>query len=204
MRPFFENIADVIPFDIDDLIDLDDLPLDFDIKEDNYVRKNSYEPTILNQEFVQWLKDNLNLTVNKVILWHWKTDNNPNIAHIDSNPAGQISPGAAINWTLSKNISSVAWFKKENIEYKVSMNNEADRRWSTPNVEAYIAVPVKFSDRLDEWSDRGPALIETSIPHLIYAGDRTRVSVSLNCGDWIDFDEVITKVDKIREKNSVS
>lgn len=203
MKPYFEDIFDVIPFDIDSLIDTSSLDLDFDIKEDNFVRKNSYDPSILNKDFVKWLKDNLDLSVEKVILWHWKTDKNPNIAHIDSNTEGKISPGAAINWTLSENYTSVAWFKKEDIEYKVSMNNEADRRWNTPNVEAYIAVPVEFSDRLDEWSSRGPALIETSIPHLIYAGGHTRVSISLNCGPWVDFNSVLEKVEKLRKEKNV-
>lgn len=204
MNPYFENIFDIIPFEINSLIDISNLSLDFDIKEDNFVRKNSYDPSILNQDFVKWLKEKLDLSVEKVILWHWKTDKNPNLAHIDSNTKGDISPGAAINWTLSKEFTSVAWFKKENIEYKVSMNNEADRRWNTPNVEAYIAVPVNYADRLAEWSDRGPALIETSIPHLIYAGEHTRVSVSLNCGHWIDFNSVMEKVEKIRKENRVS
>jgi len=201
MRPFFENIADIIPFNIDELINLNDLPLDYNIKEDNYVRKNSYNPSILNQEFVVWLKDNLNLIVEKIVVWHWKTDKNPNIAHIDSNPKGEISPGAAINWTITKNFTSVSWYDVEEINYKVSMNNEADTRWNTPNVEAYIAIPVNYADRVAEWSDRGPALIETSKPHLIYAGEHTRISVSLNCGQWIDFNEVAKTVDKLRENN---
>jgi hypothetical protein len=200
MRPYFENIADIIPFNIDELIDINKLTLIHDIKEDNYVRKNSYDPSILNQEFVNWLKVNLNLTAEKVILWHWKTDKNPNLAHIDSNSKGEISPGAAINWTISKNFTSVSWYEVEKIDYKISMNNEADTRWNTPNVEAYIAIPVNYADRVAEWSERGPTLIETSKPHLIYAGENTRISVSLNCGKWIDFNEVVETVDKIRRK----
>jgi len=199
MRPYFEDLANLIPFTVDSLLaNKDDLPLEFNIDQDNFVRKNVYKPDIINPDFVKWLKDNLDLTIEKVVLWHWKTDKEPNIAHIDSNPQGEISPGAAINWTLSKEFTSVSWYDVDDVEYRVSMNNEADRRWNTPNVEAYIAIPVKYSDRVAEWSGRGPTLIETSKPHLIYAGEHTRVSISLNFGKYVDFDSVIKKVDQLK------
>lgn len=200
MRPYFEDLADLIPFDIDSLIIAENLSLDFNIQKDNYVKKNVYGPEIVNPNFVKWLQDNLDLTIEKVVLWHWKTDKNPNVAHIDSTPLGEVSPGGAINWTLSKTFTSVSWYDVADIDYKVSMNNEGDTRWDTPNVEAYIAIPVNYSDRVAEWSSRGPTLIETSKPHLVYAGENSRVSISLNFGKFINFDHIVRKVDQIRKK----
>jgi len=201
MIPYFENIADVIPFDIDDLLDKNaDLPLDFNVDTDNYVRKNVFDSSILNPDFVAWMATELDLHIQKVVIWHWKTDSDPRVAHIDSDVNGKVSPGTALNWTLSKGYNNVSWYDKKPSEYRVSMANDADKRWNTPNVEAYIAVDVDYKERVAEWSDRGPVILDTSIPHMIYAADCTRVSVSLNFGEYTFFEDLRSKFNKIREK----
>lgn len=201
MIPYFQNIADVIPFHIDDLVAKDAaLPLDFDVDTDNYVRKNVFDDSVLNPDFVKWMASEADLNIQKVVIWHWKTDSDPRVAHIDSDVNGKISPGTALNWTLSKGYTTVSWYDKKPSEYRVSMANEADKRWNTPNVEAYIAVDVDYKDRVAEWSDRGPVILDTSIPHMIYAVDSTRVSVSLNFGEYTFFDDLRSKFDRLREK----
>lgn len=202
MTPYFNNISDIVPFDVDDLIsNIDDLPLDFNVDTKNYVRKNVFGPEILNPKFVQWLKNSVDLTVQKVVLWHWHTDDDPTTAHIDSDPNGNISPGAALNWTISKDVTSVSWYDVKDVDYKVSFNNEGDKRWSTPNVEAYIAVKVNYKDRVTEWSDRGPAILDTTVPHMIYAPTHTRISISLNFGEYNDYQDIANRFEKLRGNN---
>jgi len=202
MTPYFNNISDIVPFNVDELIpNIDNLPLDFNVSTENYVRKNVYEPDILNPNFIQWLKDTVNLSVQKVVLWHWHTDTNPTLAHIDSDPEGNIAPGAALNWTISKTPTSVSWYDVKDIDYTVSFNNEGDKRWTTPNVEAYIAVKVNYNDRVATWDDRGPAILDTTVPHMIYAPNHTRISISLNFGEFNDYNDISNRFQKLRSNN---
>lgn len=201
MIPYFQDVSDVIPFHVDDLLSKDaDLPLDFNVDTENYVRKNVFDASILNPDFVKWMKSELDLEIQKAVIWHWKTDCDPRVAHIDSDVNGKISPGTALNWTLSKEYTTVSWYDKKPSDYRVSMANEADKRWNTPNVEAYIAVDVDYKDRVAEWADRGPVILDTSIPHMIYAVDCTRVSVSLNFGEYTFFNDLKSKFDNLRAK----
>lgn len=197
MNPYYEDISDIIPFHVDDLIDKDSfliLPLDFKIQRDNYVRKNIFQKDILNKKFISWVEQKTEMKIGKVILWHWRCDY-PNVAHIDCNPQGKIAPNAALNWTISTESTSVQWFDTDQWELKVSMNNEDFPDWDMPNVEAYISVKVKQEDRDDEWQGRGPAIINTSIPHMIYAPN-TRISCSLQFAGEFTYQELLDKFRK--------
>lgn len=194
MNPYYEDISDLIPFDIDDLIDKDKfktLPLDFNIEKDNYVRKNLFQKDVLNKNFVEWIESKIKMSIDKVVVWHWRC-NNPDTAHIDCDPTGKIAPNGALNWTLSKDFTSVQWFNTDTWKLKVSMNNEDFPGWDMPNVEAYISVKVNQEDRNDEWTSRGPAVINTTIPHMIYAPN-TRVSISLQFAGEFSYQELLDK-----------
>jgi hypothetical protein len=194
MKPYYEDISDIIPFHVDDLLNkecLSTLPLNFKVEKDNYVRKNVFQKDILNKKFVEWVEDRAEMKIDKVVLWHWLC-NYPDVAHIDCNPQGKIAPNGALNWTLSKDFTSVQWFNTDAWELKVSMNNEDFPGWDMPNVEAYISVKVNQEDRDDEWSSRGPAIINTTIPHMIYA-PTTRVSISLQFAGEFTYQELLDK-----------
>ena len=57
MMPFYKNISDIIPFDIDSLIDVSKINI---IKEspveDYFVDKKSYEISVLRKEFIDFMK----------------------------------------------------------------------------------------------------------------------------------------------------
>jgi len=197
MNPYYQDIASIIPFKVDELIPkdiLDTLPLNFNIERDKYVRKNIFSKNILNPNFVKWLESRIDMNIDKVVIWHWRVDH-PNIAHIDCNPEGKIAPNAAINWTISTSPTSVQWFDTDNWELKISMQNDEFPDWDMPNVEAYIAVKVNSDNKDDEWNGRGPAIINTRIPHMIYA-PKTRISVSLQFDQDFEYNYLINKLIK--------
>jgi hypothetical protein len=197
MHPYYEDISNVIPFDVDELVDqakLSILPLDYNIGRDNYVRKQVCQKEVLNKSFVEWVEKKTGMSIDKVLIWHWKCTD-PTVAHIDCNPEGKIAPNGALNWTLTKDFSSVQWFNTNDWKLKVSMNNEDFPGWDMPNVEAYISVKVNQEDKDDEWTTQGPAIINTTIPHMVYAPS-TRISISLQFAGEFTYQELLDKFRK--------
>jgi len=176
MTIFYKNISHLLPFDFNNLVDVRSVKI---IEEknisDQFVHKQTFDPNILNLEFVAYLKSK-EILIDKIIIWNWFC-NDPIWAHIDCDACGEISP-CAINWTLNTNKSQVNFYDIDNIDKTVRFENEIDTGWKTDNVTAYIPINVKGIRPSAIWNDQGPALINTSIPHLIVAPE-LRTSVSL-------------------------
>lgn len=190
--PYYKNID--IPYKLNEYINENEyvnLPINFDIKEDNYIRKNVYERDILNTNFCDYVEQVAEMKVGKVVMWHWRVTN-PNIAHVDCDTKGQILPNAALNWAISSSYSSVQWYDVPFVN-TVKNNNEADKNFNTPNVTSYIAVKnIDMNTKNDEWNNCGPAIINTSIPHMIYAPN-TRVSFSLQFAGKFTFSTLLER-----------
>ena len=176
MTVFYKNISDIIPFEINTLIDLSNVSIFDSPLSHQFVHKQSFSPVILNSKFLSFLKDK-SIEVEKVLIWHWYIKD-ANWAHIDSNAEGVISC-SAINWTLNKNITQVNFYNLNHNETAVRFGNEVDQTAQTDNVTSYIAINVNGSTPDAIWDDQGPAVINTSIPHLVVA-NQLRTSVSLN------------------------
>ena len=185
MMPFYKNISDIIPFDVDQLIDSDTIvPLTEIPVEDNFVNKNTLPSDVLNSDFYDFLKEK-DLIVDRIIIWTWYCKN-PHWAHIDSNSQGVILE-SALNWTLNHNKSRVHFYDMPDVDKTVMFGNQIDTGWSTPNVTAYIPVNVKGIDPVATWDNRGPAIINTSVPHLIVAEEiRTSCSLQFNKSQSIE------------------
>jgi len=179
MTLLYQDISNLIPFDIDTLIDTSKIRiLNSAPCEDQFVHKEIYGTDIVNEEFLLFLK-NKNIKVDKIIIWHWFCKN-PEWAHIDCSPSGEILP-CAINWTINSNKSQVNFYNIKDIDKTVRFGNEIDTGWRTDNVTAYIPINVKNIIPDAIWNNRGPALINTSVPHLIIASEmRTSVSLGLS------------------------
>lgn len=176
MMPFYKNISDIIPFDIDSLIDVSKINI---IKEspveDYFVDKKSYEISVLRKEFIDFMKSK-KLEIDRVVVWHWLCSD-PKIAHIDCNSKGEILP-SALNWTLNNNSNQVQFYDMPDVEKKVMYGNEAALEFTTVDVTAYIPINVEKEKPTEIWKNRGPAIINTSVPHLIVA-EEMRTSFSL-------------------------
>lgn len=176
MTTFFKNISCYIPFDIQDLVDLSDIQIYKDCPTSNFVHKQSFSSEILNPQFLKFLLSK-NIKIQKVIVWNWY-NRDSFWAHIDSNNQGVISP-CALNWTLNNNSSQVNFYELPNVEKQVRYGNEIDNNSKTENVTSYIPINVQGLEPDAVWDDRGPAVINTSIPHLVIAS-QMRTSISLN------------------------
>jgi hypothetical protein len=179
MTILYKNISKIIPFTIDSLIDLSKIKV---IKEapcdDQFVHKETYPVSVINENFISFLK-NKNITLDKIVVWHWYCKD-PEWAHIDCSSSGEILP-CAINWTINSNDSQVNFYNLDNIDKTVRFGNEIDTGWRTDNVTAYIPVNVKNIIPDAVWNNRGPALINTSVPHLIVAREmRTSISLGIS------------------------
>ena len=191
MTIYFKNISSVIPFDIDDLIDLSKVKNITDPPSEQFVHKQSFLPEILNPDFYKFLLSK-EVVVKKIIVWHWY-NKDPFWAHIDSNNEGIISP-SALNWTINNNKSQVNFYDLSNVEKLVKFGNEIDKNSVTENVTSYIPINVKGLEPNAIWSDRGPALINTSLPHLVIASEM-RTSVSLNFAEpMLDIETLIDRL----------
>jgi hypothetical protein len=176
MTSFFQNISSCIPFNVDNLLDLSKVEIFIDPPCDHFVHKQTFSSEILNPLFYEFLC-NKNLKVQKVIVWHWY-NKNPFWAHIDSDKNGVVSP-SAINWTINNNQSQVNFYDLSDVEKNVKFGNEIDENSRTDNVTAYIPINVKGLVPNAVWNDRGPAVINTGVPHLVVAPEM-RTSISLN------------------------
>lgn len=179
MTILYQDISSIIPFDLDDLIDTSNIEILKEAPcEDQFVHKQNYPTSIINRDFLEFLK-NKNITLDKIIVWHWYCKD-PEWAHIDCSSAGEILP-CAINWTINSNISQVNFYNLDNVDKTVRFGNEIDTGWRTDNVTAYIPINVKGMIPDAVWNNRGPALINTSVPHLIVASEmRTSISLSIS------------------------
>ena len=176
MLPFYNNVSTLIPFSVDDLIDISCVEvLETVPSEDNFVHKQSLPPEVLTPQFLKFLNER-DLEVSKVLIWTWLCKD-PHIAHIDCNDKGEILP-SAFNFTMNTNKSDVRFYDMPDVDKTVMTGNQADTDWKTDNVEAYIPVNVKNIEPAAVWDDRGPCLINTSVPHLIVAPE-IRTSISL-------------------------
>jgi hypothetical protein len=185
MLPFYNNVSTLIPFSVDDLIDISCVEvLETVPSEDNFVHKQSLPPEVLTPQFLKFL-DERDLGVSKVLVWTWLCKD-PHIAHIDCNDKGEILP-AAFNFTMNNNKSDVRFYDLPNVDKTVMTGNQADTEWKTDNVQAYIPVNVKNVEPAAVWDDRGPCLINTSVPHLIVAPEiRTSISLQFNKSETIE------------------
>lgn len=176
MMPFYKNISDVIPFDVDSLVDISQITVITESPvEDYFVDKKIYETSILKKEFVDFMESK-NLKINKVVVWHWLCSD-PKIAHIDCNSKGEILP-SALNWTLNNNDNRVQFYDMPDVEKTVMHGNEGALEFTTVDVTAYIPINIEKEIPIAIWEDRGPAIINTSVPHLIVAKEM-RTSFSL-------------------------
>lgn len=176
MLPFCQEVQHLIPFNVDDLIDISCVEIiNNPPVEDNFVNKVELPAEVLTPQFLNFLKER-DLDVSKVLIWTWLCKN-PHIAHIDCNAQGEILP-AAFNFTMNDNVSDVRFYDLPDVDKTVMFGNQADTEWKTDNVQAYIPVDVKGIEPAAVWSNRGPCLINTSVPHLIVAPE-IRTSVSL-------------------------
>ena len=192
MTILYQNISTLIPFDVDSLVDVTKINI---LKEapcdDQFVHKEILPVDIINNDFLNFLKTK-NISLDKVIVWHWFCKD-PEWAHIDCSSSGEILP-CAINWTINSNKSQVNFYNLPNIDKTVRFGNEIDTGWRTDNVTAYIPVNVKGIDPDAVWDDRGPAIINTSIPHLIVAPEM-RTSISLGISPPVPtIDEVLKRL----------
>jgi hypothetical protein len=191
MIPFSQDLSTVIPFDLDDLIDLSQVTIITQAPvEDNYVHKASLPPSVLNPKFLDYLEQR-DLDIEKIVVWHWLTKN-PHIAHIDSNQYGVVLP-SAINWTLTSTNSRVQFYDLPNVKKVVMQSNEASAEWTTNNLTSYIPIDVSGIDPVDTWDTKGPCLINTSVPHLVVAPE-IRTSVSLQLKNPRSFDVILEKI----------
>ena len=185
MLPFYNNVSTLIPFSVDDLIDISCVEvLETVPSEDNFVHKQSLPPEVLTPQFLEFL-DERDLGVSKVLVWTWLCKD-PHIAHIDCNDKGEILP-AAFNFTMNNNKSDVRFYDLPDVDKTVMTGNQADTEWKTDNVQAYIPVNVKNVEPAAVWDNRGPCLINTSVPHLIVAPEiRTSISLQFNKSETIE------------------
>jgi hypothetical protein len=181
MLPFCKSIKELIPFDVEDLLDKDKVEI-FNQAPNNWVHKGYLPPETLNPKFLKFLQDK-DLDVDKVLVWHWFCDS-PHIAHIDCDENGTILP-SAMNWTITDNKSCVHFYDMPDVEKTVMFGNEADTEWDAPNVKAYIPIDVKNEVPAATWNDQGPCIINTSVPHLIVAPE-IRTSISLQFKKPVD------------------
>jgi hypothetical protein len=181
MLPFYQNVNSLIPFDIDELIDLAKITiLQTSPVEDKFAYTQTFGLDVLNPEFLKFLCEK-DLEPKKVLIWHWLCKD-PHIAHIDSNSAGTITP-LALNWTLSTKRSQVNFYDVGDRAYEVKHGNEADTSFTIQHVASYIAVDVSGLEPNAIWQGRGPCLLNISKPHMIVAPD-LRITVSLQfCKD---------------------
>lgn len=176
MMPFYKNISDIIPFDIDSLIDVSLVNIITESPvEDYFVNKKIYETSVLRKEFLNFMESK-DLRINKVVVWHWLCSD-PKIAHIDCNSKGEILP-SALNWTLNNNDNRVQFYDMPDVEKTVMHGNEGALEFTTVDVTAYIPINIEKEIPITIWEDRGPAIINTSVPHLIIAKEM-RTSFSL-------------------------
>jgi hypothetical protein len=191
MLPYCQNVSDLIPFDVDNLIDiscveiLETVPVD-----DNFVHKVSLPPEVLTPQFLNFLNER-DLAVSKVLIWTWLCKD-PHIAHIDCNEKGDILE-SALNFTMNDNRSDVRFYNMPNVDKTVMFGNQADSEWKTDNVQAYIPINVKGIEPAAIWNDRGPCLINTSVPHLIVAKE-IRTSISLQFAKAEPIDVLLAKL----------
>ncbi len=173
---FFQNISSLIPFNINELIDLSKIEIFNEPPCEEFVHKQSFKSDILNNNFLKFL-NNKGIEVEKVLVWHW-FNRDPFWAHIDSNNEGVVSP-SAINWTINNNVSQVNFYQLTDAEKTVAFGNAVDKNSRTENVTSYIPINVKGLNPNAVWNDRGPTVINTSVPHLVIAPEM-RTSISLN------------------------
>jgi hypothetical protein len=191
MLPFYRKVDDLIPFDVDDLIDISCVEIQETVPaEDNFVHKQTLPPEVLTPQFLDFLNSK-NLEVSKVLVWTWLCKD-PHIAHIDCNDRGDILP-SALNFTMNTNISDVRFYNIPDVDKTVMFGNEADTEWDTPNVQAYIPVNVRDIEPAAVWNDRGPCVINTSVPHLIVASE-IRTSISLQFRDQCSAEELVERL----------
>jgi hypothetical protein len=191
MLPFYRKVDDLIPFDVDDLIDISCVEIQETVPvEDNFVHKQTLPPEVLTPQFLEFLNSK-NLDVTKVLVWTWLCKD-PHIAHIDCNDRGEILP-SALNFTMNTNVSDVRFYDIPDVDKTVMFGNEADTEWDTPNVQAYIPVNVKNIEPAAVWNDRGPCVINTSVPHLIVAPE-IRTSISLQFRDQCSAEELVERL----------
>lgn len=176
MTMFFQNISSLIPFNINELIDLSKIEIFNEPPCEEFVHKQSFKSDILNNNFLKFL-NNKGIEVEKVLVWHW-FNRDPFWAHIDSNNEGVVSP-SAINWTINNNVSQVNFYQLTDAEKTVAFGNAVDKNSRTENVTSYIPINVKGLNPNAVWNDRGPTVINTSVPHLVIAPEM-RTSISLN------------------------
>jgi hypothetical protein len=192
MTILYQNISTLIPFNIDALIDASKINVPKDNQcSDQFVHKETLPVDVINEKFLDFLKSK-NINLDKVVIWHWICKD-PEWAHIDCNSTGSIQP-CAINWTINSNKSQVNFYNLSNIDKTIRFGNEIDTGWQTDNVTAYIPINVKGLVPDAVWNDRGPALINTSVPHLIVAPEM-RTSISLGISSPVPtIDEVLKKL----------
>ncbi len=193
MTLLYKDVSNLIPFDVNTLINYDFVEIINDSPCDMFVHKQNLKPSVLNPEFLSFLNSK-NINVQKVIVWHWfcKT---ARWAHIDCSAQGEILP-AALNWTLEDHDSQVNFYNLPNVDKTVRFGNEIDTGWRTDNVTAYIPVNVEGVEPDAVWSTQGPALINTSIPHLIIAPQMRR-SVSLGIYNPVSIETLLERLQNV-------
>lgn len=181
MTVLYEDLSEIIPFDVDRLIKPGSYKLlteeDIDVK-DWFIHKQNLDVSVLEENFTQWLIDR-GVPPRRVIVWHWLCSS-PDIAHIDCDSNGEIAT-AALNWTATNKKSWVQFYDMPGIEKTVMYGNQADTSFKTDNVSAYIPVNVNGIEPSSIWNTRGPALLNISEPHLIVAPEmRTAISIQFD------------------------
>ena len=192
MTILYQDISKYIPFEVDSLIDISKIKI---VKDspcgDQFVHKENTSIDVLNKDFLEFLEKK-DIILDKVVVWHWLCED-PHWAHIDCSSDGEILP-CAINWTINSNKSQVNFYDIPGVDKTVRFGNEIDTGWRTDNVTAYIPVDVKEIQPSDIWSDRGPALINTSVPHLIVAPEM-RTSISLGIASPVpQIEDILSKL----------
>lgn len=193
MTILYQDLHNLIPFRVDSLIDISRIKIIADSPvNDQFVHKEEISLDIINKDFLNFLNDK-GISISKAIVWHWLCKN-PHWAHIDCDSNGEILSWA-INWTVNNNKSCVNFYDLPNVDKTVRFGNEIDTDWKTDNVTSYIPVNVKNISPTASWDSRGPALINTSVPHLIVAPEmRTSISLSVfQTSTSYTIDEVFNK-----------
>jgi hypothetical protein len=179
------------PFTDDLFFNDKDFKIDINTPVTEFVKKNVFDPEILNQQFKQYVNNLVGAEIKKVVIWYWGKSN-LKIAHIDCNDKKEIHP-LAINWVLNSQESRVNFYNNLPEDLDIGFGDNGIYGLKTENVTSYIPVDVSNSVPAVAWSTKNLCLLNTSIPHMI---DSTayRISASIQFDINVTFEATVARI----------
>jgi hypothetical protein len=179
------------PFNNEEYFDDRSFSIDLDSAVTGFVKKNVFDPEILNQQFKQYINNLVGAEIKKVVIWYWGTST-LKMAHIDCNDKKEIHP-LAINWVLNSQTSRVNFYNKTQEDLDIGFGDNGVPGLKTENVTAYIPVDVSNSVPAVAWSTKTLCLLNTSIPHMIETNEY-RISASLQFDIDVGFTSTVDRI----------